>query len=1504
LASKRAKPRQRWWQRLLRLAVLLALLGGAAYVSLPWWLPRAWLRDVLARRLSQTAGASVRIAELDLTWGGGLELGGLTIDTSLQAGALPLASVSLLRADFSPLDLLRGKLAWMEMDSPRLYLRANDDGDVDLSPLSRLLKSDVITELISIHRAAVVLTLPYRVEPFNLDVGDVQILAGRFYPVGQLTLAAGLHQGASLAPVTFRFSEGPRDESLVGRAKLSFQGLDLEALGLPQVPWLPLRHFRRLSGLASGELELAATTEGKVNQFRLDINVARLDAQPAVGPELPVFEQAWIRLEAGFDFLSGRLDLHSAQVRLPGMDLTGGAVAYLDNLGQWDRISSVQVDGTVYPQQVAALFGGGKEPNDFQVTGPVAVHFTGREPNQARSAGPALQLTVGAVATGAELRRGDYVLKPAGRRLEVTLAGDLDANDWSYAAAGEQVVLLGGNEFRGTGTLSKLRQLTERWSAGGPDLPHPGHPAGGDRPWSAWDVPPDLSHLHWNGSWEIRDLPALAELWPAVGSLLAPVRLEGKITGECFIGQEEGNEIILHAALPRGTWLSVPGVLVKPVDQDARLVLAARLDGPRSQWNDIDLLARMGEASLHLHGGSLGLVGDDNAEPVLVAQGQWELLGLESLLKLVDSPAAAGLDLRGAMEGSGSIVIGPAAASGSIEVKADRAALRTGAWVKPELQPAYCTLQFSTQPSEAGWTHSRLSAQYRSPGGVISAKVAALPSADNARGNAGLARADCEFRADIEDAAWLVQSCPPLGRLLEGGRLSGPAHLAGGARWEGGDLDGNVSLDGAGLDLAAPGGAAVKRAGTPLAMRLEGALFYARAPSAAVKLDLRRLELAAANCTADLGGRCEIDPSAHVAGIGDLTRALPSATLSASFHVDRSAGDLVPDLLPALRQFGVDGQANGSCRLDVGGTIELKSSVELGGVCVAVPGGFSKPAGMPGRAQAIISLSRDLSSVDSLEVLASLGESNLAVEGKAKLALTGAGAPRLWQASGGLAVTVGDASQWATFLPLLAVYEPNGELRLTAQWNDESGFAVSKAEVQTAGLGAAYRGRRVSLAGDLQADGVTQVIATLQQVARAQAEGRSGLPARRSSDDGIGSRASTRTGPYGSPDLPDGATPPSPLRVARVSTDGLEFRADENHGWVVADVTGPLGAAPSGRVRVLAELLDVKDLADWLADPHAPGAAKTGEAGGACAVQLTPAEAQKLEDDARRGIALLRRAIERSELDIRFEIDRFRTFDADVCQAYEVRQMVIQAAASKGKLRMQMAAGIGGGTFRRTQETNLADENPAISCDTAFQEVLASQSTRAQLTRFFPGNTVNGSFDHSEKLTMPLSSAVANMIDPRAPLHASGPGETTAITGVMEGRAAPQFVTSIFPGLNTTRYNYNRMRAFTRQFPDGSAQSDMIFDGESYDLYMEGTTDPNNIARYETGIILLSRPQTPELNHDLKLGRVPLLKIKARIQGGKLYDTEVSYPWPNEALGTMFIRNNPFYRLWVTYHDK
>jgi hypothetical protein len=103
---------------------------------------------------------------------------------------------------------------------------------------------------------------------------------------------------------------------------------------------------------------------------------------------------------------------------------------------------------------------------------------------------------------------------------------------------------------------------------------------------------------------------------------------------------------------------------------------------------------------------------------------------------------------------------------------------------------------------------------------------------------------------------------------------------------------------------------------------------------------------------------------------------------------------------------------------------------------------------------------------------------------------------------------------------------------------------------------------------------------------------------------------------------------------------------------------------------------------------------------------------------------------------------------------------------------------------------------------------------------------------------------------------------------------------------------------------DGGAYSDMIFNGSVYDLYMEGTTDSKKIGRYEIGLILLGTPQTPEWNHTWRQGRLPILKFQARIEGGKMHDVSVSYPWPNESLGVIFLKNNILYRAFLATRKK
>jgi hypothetical protein len=90
-----------------------------------------------------------------------------------------------------------------------------------------------------------------------------------------------------------------------------------------------------------------------------------------------------------------------------------------------------------------------------------------------------------------------------------------------------------------------------------------------------------------------------------------------------------------------------------------------------------------------------------------------------------------------------------------------------------------------------------------------------------------------------------------------------------------------------------------------------------------------------------------------------------------------------------------------------------------------------------------------------------------------------------------------------------------------------------------------------------------------------------------------------------------------------------------------------------------------------------------------------------------------------------------------------------------------------------------------------------------------------------------------------------------------------------------------------------------VFSGRTYDIYIEGSTDADRNGRYEIGVILLGSPQSAEWNHTYRQGRIPILKVKARIEGGRMHDESVTYPYPTQSLFTIFLKNNSFYRLWL-----
>ena len=107
------------------------------------------------------------------------------------------------------------------------------------------------------------------------------------------------------------------------------------------------------------------------------------------------------------------------------------------------------------------------------------------------------------------------------------------------------------------------------------------------------------------------------------------------------------------------------------------------------------------------------------------------------------------------------------------------------------------------------------------------------------------------------------------------------------------------------------------------------------------------------------------------------------------------------------------------------------------------------------------------------------------------------------------------------------------------------------------------------------------------------------------------------------------------------------------------------------------------------------------------------------------------------------------------------------------------------------------------------------------------------------------------------------------------------------------------MVGFAEYRSDGSVYNDMIFSGATYNMFIEGVTDAEDIATYDVGVILGDTKSDPLRRHRYKQGRLLILQQKMKIVEGTKVDEEVVYPWPHESAYLFFVRDNYLCRLWL-----
>jgi len=958
----------------------------------------------------------------------------------------------------------------------------------------------------------------------------------------------------------------------------------------------------------------------------------------------------------------------------------------------------------------------------------------------------------------------------------------------------------------------------------------------------------DLANIRWRGEWEISEINSLRDFFPPLDAAIGKkAKLNGKITGRWRI--ERDTETQLHASLtiPAETQLSLDGVMAKPDKATIHLRLDGTVDESKPGLKDMNLTFSVASGKCTLDHGYVSLTTGKNKDNSIEidAGGQFRAEQIDRFLPCF--PAAAELQAAGTINGKYTFQAENGTQRTTLTANLEKASLawrNLAKWTAG--QKGTLTLELLSVPKNVRLPLSQLQCSLRCPEATLNTKtyfaraVAATKTPKRVFFSANL---------NAKDARWLTARCPALGKQLGGGKLTGAMQLEVLGNWQPGTIEAQIILEGAGLEYAS-GGAEKRSKAKDVPFGLFVTCKCARKKGKLLDTTIQRATIRLGQSRVNLEGYALLSKDRNTPlGKHLLGRDL----LEGSTHIggliafDKALVNLLPEAGRYVSRHGLTGAVKFDAVL-LANRKDISLNCDLAGEKLAAKklGKFTLPAGTKAECRFHLAAPASLSRIDLNIQEAKVGDLNVRCVSQIGLKLDSRGLPvALGKKSGRLIVQTPQAETLASLMPDLVPYAPGGGAKVELDCTDLDELAFRTVRLTADKLRGRYRGKDAELSGNVLVEGLKLW--------------------------------------------------PDRLPVCRhLKTDDLEMRAGKNHAWLIAD-TSHLPDKPTGQVHLLGTYLDDKDLTDWLS----PAPTATTQSG-----KITASEVDKLESLARQTIATAHKHLVTADLDVRADIDKLIKYDNSVGLHYEVRNAAIDATVKRGRIKLQYVVGLYGGTIRTTCDLDITEANPAVSTETETCDIIATKNIQPQMTKYFPGNTVYGYFNRSEKLTFYLRNFIANAADPRYSLRPTGQAKTITFNGLVEGRAAPRFVTHLFPGLNLAKYRYKKMTGFAKFLPDGSAINDMIFSGHTYDIYIDGKTDPKNIGTYEIGLILLGTPQSPEWNHTYRQGRIPILKWKARIEGGKLHDEEVAYPWPNETLFVIFLKNNIFYRIWLNARKK
>ena len=323
----------------------------------------------------------------------------------------------------------------------------------------------------------------------------------------------------------------------------------------------------------------------------------------------------------------------------------------------------------------------------------------------------------------------------------------------------------------------------------------------------------------------------------------------------------------------------------------------------------------------------------------------------------------------------------------------------------------------------------------------------------------------------------------------------------------------------------------------------------------------------------------------------------------------------------------------------------------------------------------------------------------------------------------------------------------------------------------------------------------------------------------------------------------------------RLASEGLNLVAGTSDVTLTAYLTG-LGDEPSGSIILRGKNLDLNEVQELLRQT-----------------------AEHLSAMAPRGQQLLARA----RLSAEVKLDR-----VTIAVPQWNTTFVLTGLTAEGRLADRRFAvprfgcAMNGGTVGGEVAIDFREAVPVLRLAYDARDLKIDENLKPFIDTTFPGMKVRGTLSTRRSLTQRLAEKT----------FAVGRGETILTDGILEGPAAPDYITAILPGLKMTQYAFSRMSNDFENKANGDVDNRMLFEGKSYDIYIFGVTRADGRVSYQSGVDLGLSLGSKVLSRTLDQGKLPLLNYTGRIVGSQFAELNPQFVLPHEFAYDVFVRRN------------